>query len=248
MRRTGRRSRRVTAALGVVAALAIGAAACGSSAGTGHATASRAAGDVQAVGALPASAADLVRSDLPGYRSGPPDPGIWTPVEAGPAARCLGYGTARPVRQVPSPMFSPASDLVTQQVASDVAVFPSVSQARRVEHALAGSAAAQCIQGALRRALQPEAAAGGLRLEAAVETTSLPMAPAGARDWFAYRLALTAAPSDPREHSFSVYDDLMGFRVKQDLVEMNAYSARQLFPASREKALLDLLYRRALRL
>lgn len=132
---------------------------------------------------------------------------------------------------------------MARQVVSDVVVFRRASQAALIEHALAGNAAAQCLQGPLRQALEPAAAAGRLQPHKTVETTSLPMAPAGATDWFAYRLALTAAPSDPREHSFSIYDDLMGFRVGQDLVEINAYSARQLFPASQERDLLNLLYR-----
>lgn len=241
------RSRRVGVAVGLLAALGPLTAGCGSAARVGDAAAARRPGAGNAHGLAGAFSIDLAPADLPGYRRGSPGPVIWTSVEAGSAARCLGYAAVKPLQQVPSPTFAPDSDLVVRQVVSDVVVFRRASQAALIEHALAGNAAAQCLQGPLRRALEPAAVAGRLQLHKTVETTSLPMAPAGATDWFAYRLALTAAPSDPREHSFSIYDDLMGFRVGQDLVEINAYSARQLFPASQERDLLNLLYRRAAR-
>lgn len=233
---TGRaRSRRAGTAVALLAALGTLTAGCGSASRAGDAAAVR----------WPAASIDLAPGDVPGYRRSSSGLDIWSSVEAGNTARCLGYAPVKPLQQVPSPTLSPDSDLVVRQVVSDVVVFRRASQAELVQHALSGDAAAQCLQVPLRRALEPAAAAGRLHLQKTVETTSLPMAPAGANNWFAYRLALTAAPSDPRDHSFSIYDDLMGFRVGQDLVEINAYSARQLFPAPQERALLNLLYRRA---
>ena len=195
-----------------------------------------------------APSANLTRADLRAWHVGPAGRGIWRSVEAGTAAACLHDGAISPVRQVASPTFTPPSALIAQRVASEVVVFAGTSPARRVERALAGAAAAQCLQGALRRALEPNAAADGLRLNAAVETTSLARSPTGARHWFAYRAAMTAVPVDPRVHPFSLYDDLMGFRITRELVEVDIVSARQLFPASQERRLLTLLYRRARRL
>lgn len=224
---------------------ALGLAACGGGAGArapGRSAQNASPRLAASAASVRAQAINLVPTELSGYHAQPPDTRLWE-VQAEALYRCLRpRSPLPPAPPRPSEELTGAPGLQGAEVSSAVLALGSSAAAQRLAQALSAQRAGECWGDAVRASLQAQSA---LHLAQSVQVTALPLAPAGARGAFAYRMALTATPTAAGQAQYTVYADVGGFAYARAVIELETISARALFPPVTERRLLELLLQRA---